>query len=48
MIAMEKFARHLDLPVNRADTVERLCNKIVAAVIGVRLSSEAVRGKKID
>ncbi len=47
-IAMEKFARYLDLPVKPTDTVELLCTKIVESVIGSRLRSEAVQGKKLN
>lgn len=41
-------AAYLDLPVKPTDTVELLCTKIVESVIGSRLRSEAVQGKKLN
>ncbi len=43
---VEKFARFLDLPVLRTDTITTLHEKIVEAEIGSKLRSEAVQGKK--
>ena len=44
-LVIERFARFLDLPVQRADTFDAIVEKIVEAEIGSRLRSEAVRGK---
>ena len=44
---IEDFARHLDVPVRNSDSVDRLFDKIVESVIGARLRSEAVQGKKL-
>ena len=38
------FARHLDLPVQRTDTVKRMREKVVTHTVGRRLSGRAVRG----
>ncbi len=43
-ILVEEFARFLDLPVHRTDTVETLRKKVVESRIGSRLRSEAVQG----
>ena len=45
--SLEKFARYLDLPVHRTDTIESLRNKIIESAIGSRLRSEAVQGRKM-
>ncbi len=45
--SLERFARFLDLPVNRADTIEFLRDKIIESAIGSRLRSEAVQGRKL-
>lgn len=42
---LEKMARSLDLPVMKQDSVGRLEEKIVEALIGSRLNSRAVRGR---
>jgi len=42
--SLERIARHLDLPVLREDSSRRLVQKIVEAIIGSRLNSEAIRG----
>ena len=41
---LERMARGLDVPISRSDTSTRLVEKIVEALIGARLSSQAVRG----
>lgn len=46
-VVTEEFARFLDLPVYRTDTVGSLREKIVEAEIGSRLRTEAVRGTKL-
>ena len=46
-ISIEEFARFLDLPVHRTDTIDSLCEKIVESEIGSRLRSEAVQGRKV-
>ena len=38
------FARYLDLPVQRTDTVTRMREKVVTHTVGRRLSGQAVRG----
>lgn len=38
------FAKFLDLPVQRRDTVDRIRDKIITYTVGRRLSGEAVRG----
>jgi hypothetical protein len=38
------LAAALDLPAMKSDTVDRLRNRIVEAVIGYKLRSSAVRG----
>ena len=45
--SLEKFARFLDLPVHRTDTIELLRDKIIESAIGSRLRSEAVQGRKM-
>lgn len=45
-IMVEEFARFLDLPVHRADTVKTLRDKVVESRIGSRLCSEAVQGRR--
>lgn len=42
------FARCLDLPINRTDSLEMLYEKIVESEIGSKLRSEAVRGSDSD
>lgn len=42
---LERFARALDLPVMRQDSVGRLEDKILEALVGSRLNSRAVRGR---
>ena len=42
----EKFARFLDLPVHKTDSIELLREKIVEAEIGSKLRSYAVQGRK--
>lgn len=42
---LEQLARSLDLPVMKQDTVRRLEEKVVEALIGSRLNSRAVRGR---
>ncbi len=44
-IMVAEFARFLDLPVHRTDTIETLRNKVVESRIGSRLRSEAVQGR---
>jgi hypothetical protein len=44
--SLERFARFLDLPVQRTDTIELLREKIIESAIGSRLRSEAVQGRK--
>ena len=41
------FARWLDLPVQRTDTVKRMREKVVTHTVGRRLSGQAVRGDGI-
>jgi len=43
---IEGLARFLDLPVHRSDTIQILSEKVIESVIGSRLRSEAVQGKK--
>ena len=38
------FAKYLDLPVQRTDTVKRIREKVVTHTVGRRLSGRAVRG----
>ena len=38
------FAKYLDLPVQRTDTVKRMREKVVTQTVGRRLSGQAVRG----
>ena len=45
-VLAEKFARFLDLPVLRTDTIKTLHEKIVEAEIGSKLRSEAVQGRQ--
>ena len=45
--SLEKFARFLDLPVNRTDSLDNLLDKIVESEIGARLRSSAVQGKQV-
>lgn len=45
--SLERFARYLDLPVHRTDTIESLKDKIIESAIGSRLRSEAVQGRKM-
>ena len=45
-VSIEKFARFLDLPVQRTDSMQYLFEKVVESEIGSRLRSEAVQGKK--
>jgi hypothetical protein len=47
-VALEAIARSLDLPILRSDTAQRLRDKIVEAVIGYRINSEAIRGRAPD
>ena len=42
---LERMARSLELPVTKHDSVSRLEEKIVEALIGARLNSRAVRGE---
>jgi hypothetical protein len=42
--SLERIARHLDLPVLKEDSSMRLVQKIVEAILGSRLNSEAIRG----
>lgn len=42
--SLRRLATELDLPATRADTVERLRDRIVEGLIGYRLRSSAVRG----
>lgn len=44
-IELGKVARSLDLPVLKQDSVRRLEEKIIEALIGSRLNSRAVRGR---
>ena len=46
-VAIEKFARFLDLPVHRTDTIDTLRDKIVESEIGSKLRSDAVQGRKV-
>ena len=39
------FAKWLDLPVQRTDTVKRIREKVVTQTVGRRLSGKAVRGE---
>ncbi len=41
--ALEALARHLQLPVQRDDTIEKLRAKIIENVIGSRLRSDAIQ-----
>jgi hypothetical protein len=42
---LERLARLLDLPVMKQDSVGRLEEKVIEALIGSRLNSRAVRGR---
>lgn len=42
---LERVARSLELPVLKQDTVRRLEEKIIEALVGSRINSRAVRGK---
>lgn len=44
-VELERLARSLDLPVLKQDSVRRLEEKIVEALVGSRLNSRAVRGR---
>ena len=44
-ISIMTFARFLDLPVQRTDSVQDLFEKVVESEIGSRLRSQAVQGK---
>lgn len=46
--SIENFARFLDLPVHRRDTIAILTEKIIESEIGSRLRSEAVQGKSVQ
>jgi hypothetical protein len=41
---LEALARSIDLPVRKEDNIERLRDRIIAATIGARLNSQAIRG----
>ncbi|WP_417746720.1 hypothetical protein [Rosistilla oblonga] len=41
---LQSLARMLDLPCQKSDTVDRLVEKIVEAVIGYKLRSKAIQG----
>ena len=43
--ALKLLSRHLDLPVQRDDTLPRIRDRIVEYVIGSRLRSDAIQGK---
>lgn len=45
-IETEKYARFLDLPVYRTDTISLLRERIVESLIGARLRTEAIQGRK--
>ena len=45
-VGLEKIARLIDAPVQRQDTVSRLEEKIIEALIGSRLNSNAIIGDK--
>lgn len=42
---LEKLARQLDLPVLRSDSGDRLRQKIIEAIVGYRINSEAIQGR---
>lgn len=42
--ALEKIARHYDLPILRSDSSDKLRQKIVESVVGFRINSGAIRG----
>jgi hypothetical protein len=42
---LERMARSLDLPVMKQDSIRRLEEKLIEALIGSRLNSRAVRGR---
>jgi len=42
--ALRALVGALDLPLNHSDNMERLRNRVVEALIGYRLRSEAIRG----
>lgn len=44
---LRRLVAALDLPVSHSDNMERLRNRIVEALIGYRLRSEAIRGKPL-
>lgn len=46
--SIERFARFLDLPVQRSDKIETLRHRIIESEIGSRLRSEAVQGKRMS
>ena len=45
-VGLEKIARLIDAPVQRQDTVSRLQEKIIEALVGSRLNSNAIIGDK--
>ena len=44
-VNLEEVARSLDLPLTKQDSTSRLEEKIIEALIGSRLNSQAVRGR---
>lgn len=44
-VTLESIARHLDLPVLRSDSVERLRQRIVEGTVGFQINSDAIQGK---
>lgn len=42
---LERLSRSLDLPVTKNDSVGRLEEKVIEALIGSRLNSRAIRGR---
>ncbi|MCB9756271.1 MAG: hypothetical protein H6713_40645 [Myxococcales bacterium] len=43
---LTRFARHLDVGVQKSDTVEILQGKVISTTIGYRIRSAAIRGEK--
>lgn len=44
--SLERFARYLDVGVQKRDTIETLRDKVVSTTIGYRLRSDAIRGER--
>ncbi len=42
---LELLVRHLDLPVSKKDSIEKLREKVIEATIGYRLRSKAIQSR---